>query len=123
MMNSRVTLPHHSLFLTSTGGRAETILDLMVPFLSATAHAEGDTQVRTLAGRGYCQQGGLEVARRGGFFDKGPTLAREALDFLAAPNCPSEKMDLVLAPDQMLLQIHESLGHPLELDRILGDIL
>jgi predicted Zn-dependent protease len=30
-------------------------------------------------------------------------------------------MDLVLAPDQMILQIHESIGHPLELDRILGD--
>ena len=30
-------------------------------------------------------------------------------------------MDLILAPDQMILQIHESIGHPLELDRILGD--
>jgi predicted Zn-dependent protease len=30
-------------------------------------------------------------------------------------------MDLLLAPDQMVLQIHESIGHPLELDRILGD--
>ncbi len=30
-------------------------------------------------------------------------------------------MDALLAPDQMILQIHESIGHPLELDRILGD--
>jgi predicted Zn-dependent protease len=30
-------------------------------------------------------------------------------------------MDLLLMPDQMSLQIHESIGHPLELDRILGD--
>src|SRR5665213_1554506 len=30
-------------------------------------------------------------------------------------------MDVLLAPDQMVLQIHESIGHPLELDRILGD--
>ncbi len=30
-------------------------------------------------------------------------------------------MDLVIAPDQMILQVHESIGHPLELDRILGD--
>ena len=29
--------------------------------------------------------------------------------------------DLLLMPDQMILQIHESIGHPLELDRILGD--
>ena len=30
-------------------------------------------------------------------------------------------MDVLLTPDQMILQIHESIGHPLELDRILGD--
>src|SRR5205085_214002 len=39
----------------------------------------------------------------------------------AAPNCPSGTMDVLLMPDQMMLQIHESIGHPLELDRILGD--
>ena len=43
------------------------------------------------------------------------------LALLDAENCPDEVMDLILAPDQMLLQIHESIGHPLELDRILGD--
>jgi predicted Zn-dependent protease len=40
---------------------------------------------------------------------------------LQADDCPDETLDLILAPDQMLLQIHESIGHPLELDRILGD--
>ena len=40
---------------------------------------------------------------------------------LLADQCPTEVTDLVLAPDQMMLQIHESVGHPLELDRILGD--
>jgi len=47
--------------------------------------------------------------------------AEEALQLLAAPNCPGGRMDVVLMPDQMMLQIHESIGHPLELDRILGD--
>jgi predicted Zn-dependent protease len=40
---------------------------------------------------------------------------------VSAPNCPSQTLDLLLMPDQMMLQIHESIGHPLELDRILGD--
>ncbi|MGZ5231245.1 MAG: TldD/PmbA family protein, partial [Burkholderiales bacterium] len=48
-------------------------------------------------------------------------LAEEALQLLLAPNCPVGRMDLLLMPDQMMLQIHESIGHPLELDRILGD--
>ncbi|MBE9561964.1 MAG: TldD/PmbA family protein, partial [Proteobacteria bacterium] len=55
------------------------------------------------------------------FTGKSKILATEALQLLAAPNCPSDRMDVMLAPDQMVLQIHESIGHPLELDRILGD--
>ena len=30
-------------------------------------------------------------------------------------------LDIIIAPDQMMLQIHESIGHALEVDRILGD--
>ena len=37
------------------------------------------------------------------------------------PTAPPGRWTCVLAPDQMMLQIHESIGHPLELDRILGD--
>src|SRR4030095_13879858 len=47
--------------------------------------------------------------------------ATEALQLREAPNCPLGTMDLLLMPDQMMLQVHESIGHPLELDRILGD--
>jgi predicted Zn-dependent protease len=88
-----------------------------------TAHAAGVTQTRSWGGRynGYCQQGGYEVVERSGFIGSGRRTAEEALELLAAPNCPSGTMDVVLMPDQMMLQIHESIGHPLELDRILGD--
>jgi predicted Zn-dependent protease len=48
-------------------------------------------------------------------------VAADAMELLAAPNCPTGTMDVLLEPDQMILQIHESIGHPLELDRILGD--
>jgi len=57
----------------------------------------------------------------GGFSGRGGRLAEEAIQLLMAPNCPSGQMDLVLMPDQVMLQVHESIGHPLELDRILGD--
>jgi predicted Zn-dependent protease len=61
------------------------------------------------------------VLGRYGFGDAATRIAEEVLELLAAPNCPTDVMDLLLAPDQMILQIHESIGHPLELDRILGD--
>jgi predicted Zn-dependent protease len=113
----------HQLFLTSDGGRAEQSWDFMVPSLTVVASANGDTQTRSSAGEynGFCQQGGLEVLERAEFATDGPRIAREALELVYARNCPSGEMDVLLMPDQMMLQIHESIGHPLELDRILGD--
>jgi predicted Zn-dependent protease len=48
-------------------------------------------------------------------------IGEQAVELINSEECPTETTTLVLAPDQMLLQIHESVGHPLELDRILGD--
>ena len=111
------------LYVTSEGARAEQHWRFLTPAAQATAHVDGVTQTRSSAGQynGFCQQGGLEVLARAGFADEGPRVAREALELAMAPQCPSGEMDLVLMPDQMMLQIHESIGHPLELDRILGD--
>lgn len=113
----------HQLYLTSGGGRVEQRFHYIVPNISATAHAQGITQTRTAAGQynGFCQQGGWEVLERAGFADDGRRVADEVLQLVMAPNCPSGRMDVLLMPDQMMLQIHESIGHPLELDRILGD--
>jgi predicted Zn-dependent protease len=110
-----------NLYVTADGGRAHQLFRYMVPMLSATANAGAETQTRTFGRDGYCRQGGMEVLSHAGFYDAAPQVASEALQLLLAPNCPAGKMDVMLAPDQMILQIHESIGHPLELDRILGD--
>jgi predicted Zn-dependent protease len=111
--------------LTASLDGAETLQEheFTIPALHVVAHAGDLTQTRSWGGRynGYCQQGGLEVIERSGFVGCGRATAEEALQLLAAPNCPSGRMDVLLMPDQMMLQIHESIGHPLELDRILGD--
>jgi predicted Zn-dependent protease len=109
------------IYLTNDGGEIRQSSQYLLPGLKVTANQGIETQIRTLVGQGYGRQGGLEILDNIGFVGKGPQLAEEALQLLAAPNCPNERMDLVLAPDQMMLQIHESIGHPLELDRILGD--
>jgi predicted Zn-dependent protease len=108
--------------VTSAGGDVVQRYRFLMPGLSVTAHADGVTQNRSLNGyRGICQQGGIEILARFGFADAGRRVAEEALELLGAPNCPTGTMDVLLMPDQMILQIHESIGHPLELDRILGD--
>lgn len=109
------------LYLTSEGGEVYQDFDRLTPALEATAHDKGDTQTRTLGGGAFCRQQGLELLEELSFDAQGRLIAEEALALLDAPNCPTGVMDLLLAPDQMTLQIHESIGHPLELDRILGD--
>ncbi len=110
-----------TLFLTSTGGRLHQQFDYLLPVLSATANEGAETQRRTLGGYGLGRQGGLEILDDVGFTTEAPRIADQALALLFAPDCPSGHMDLLLAPDQMILQIHESIGHPIEMDRILGD--
>lgn len=68
-----------------------------------------------------CYQGGWEVLKQDHLWHRVQQIAEEGLELLTAQECPNTRTNLVLAPDQMMLQIHESVGHPLEIDRILGD--
>jgi len=105
-------------YYTNTGGELRQRFHYTMPHAHVTANAGVVTQSRSLD---HKRQGGWEEVERAGFKGCGERLAREALTLLEAPNCPSGKMHVLLMPDQMMLQIHESIGHPLELDRILGD--
>lgn len=115
------TIASDQLYLTADGGEVLQQFRYVMPNLAVTANAGADTQTRSFGGRGVCLQGDLSIFTHGGLLGSGQRLAEEALELLAAPNCPTGTMDLLLMPSQMMLQIHESIGHPLELDRILGD--
>lgn len=89
---------------------------------SATAGNKEDTQTRSdNGGLARCLQIGAEVFDRAQIIEKSKRIAEEAVELLHSDNCPQETMDVLIAPDQMTLQVHESIGHPLEYDRILGD--
>ena len=96
---------------TETGGGIE-----------ATAVASGDVQTRSYpsAGYGSWNQGGFEVVRGFEFQEHAPRLAEEAVALLTAPRCPEMTTTVILDADQMALQLHESVGHPTEFDRVLG---
>jgi len=106
------------LYFTNTGGELRQRFRAVLPQLRVTAAEGAETQTRSLE---HAAQGGFELVARAGLDGAGARVAGEALRLLAAPECPTGRMDLLLMPDQMMLQIHESIGHPLELDRILGD--
>lgn len=109
------------IYLNSAGAEIRQAWRFVYPGISVTAHDGQDTQSRSLGQENFGQQGGTEIIQRCGLQGAAVRVADQALQLLAAPNTPEGPRDLLLLPDQMTLQIHESIGHPLELDRILGD--
>ena len=89
--------------------------------MSATAVGERETQRRSHPSA-FGQYGtrGYELIRSFDLPGNAERLAAEARALLTAPECPAATTDLILGSEQMALQIHESVGHAVELDRILG---
>jgi predicted Zn-dependent protease len=109
------------LLLTSDGVEIQQTFHYLLPGYAAVANAGTQTQLRSGGGWGSARQGGLEQLAAFDFPASATRVAEEALALVAAPECPNTNASLLLLPSQMMLQIHESVGHPLELDRILGD--
>jgi len=65
-------------------------------------------------------QGGWEVVEAMGLISNAPRIAEEAAQLLRAEHCPSGRKTLILDASQLALQVHESCGHPTELDRVYG---
>lgn len=119
--NSRI-VETESHYVSSSGADIFQNFLLLANNFSATAKDGTLTQTRTLNGSvARCLQMGLEAWDFDELLASCERTGAQALELLSAENCPSDTRDLLLAPDQMLIQIHESIGHPLELDRILGD--
>ncbi|MFQ5506835.1 MAG: TldD/PmbA family protein [Planctomycetota bacterium] len=89
---------------------------------SATAVGQGQVQTRSYpaAFGGQYLQGGYEVVRSFDLIGHAERVRDEAVALLRAPPCPSGERDIVLGGSQLALQIHESVGHANEFDRILG---
>jgi TldD protein len=69
---------------------------------------------------GAWQAAGYEYIRGLDLTGHAEPLATEAVELLSAPQCPSGRFTLVIDPSQLYLQVHESCGHPSELDRVFG---
>ena len=106
-------------FVSSNGSDFEQSFMYVGPGFRVIAQDGNIVQSRSYTDQ--CQQAGMEAFSKDKVIKKCNTLRKEVIELLSAEECPTEKMDLVLHSDQMLLQIHESIGHALEVDRILGD--
>jgi TldD protein len=83
---------------------------------------EGDEHQRRSwpdAGGGW-RAAGYEFIRELDLAGRAGPHAEEAVALLSAPQCPPGKTTIILDPSQLYLQVHESCGHPTELDRVFG---
>jgi TldD protein len=63
---------------------------------------------------------GYELVESLELVEHAPVIAEEAVALHSAAQCPEKTGTLILGGSQLGLQIHESIGHPIELDRVLG---
>jgi TldD protein len=108
-------------FVSSLGHRIDQHIRECGAGLSVTVIGEGETQRRSYpAVRGQFGTQGWELVEELDLAAHATRITDEAKALLTAPLCPAGQTTLILGGEQMALQIHESVGHAIELDRILG---
>jgi TldD protein len=108
-------------FAASDGSLTEQVITHIGAGIEANAVRGADHQRRSYPDAGGGWQGaGYEYVRSLDLVGRAEPLADEARALLDAPQCPSGAFTIILDPSQLYLQIHESCGHPTELDRVFG---
>ena len=106
-------------YVCSNGSDISQRMNIVGSDYSATAKNGDIIQTRSDGRSG--NQMGLERFNHDLVKERCDKVSSQVIELIEAEQCPTGTMSLVLAPDQMMLQIHESIGHALEVDRILGD--
>ncbi len=108
-------------FASSEGSRIDQRIVECGAVVDATAIGDGETQRRSYPGvRGQYGTQGWELVRGLDLVANAALMAEQAQALLSAPTCPEGVTTVILDSSQAALQIHESVGHAVELDRILG---
>jgi TldD protein len=109
-------------FLSSLGSDIYQLKTQTGAGLVATAFANNEIQRRSYPNSfgGQHQLRGYELVEEIDLPGHAGRVAEEAVALLQADQCPQGTRDIILGASQLGLQVHESVGHPIELDRVLG---
>jgi TldD protein len=128
--NSAVTLAQTSMtfhrerqvFVSSLGSVIDQTRTFSGAGFEAVSFRESEIQKRSYPNSfgGQHQLKGYELIHELALLNHAPRVAEEAAALHSADQCPEGRFDLILDSSQIGLQVHESIGHPIELDRVLG---
>src|ERR1700686_407653 len=109
-------------FFSSDGANIHQIKFSTGSGYAAYAFAGSEIQKRSYPNSygGQWQNKGYELIDELKLVENARRIAEEAVALHHADQCPEGKFDIILHSSQLGLQIHESVGHPIELDRVLG---
>ncbi|MBC7543227.1 MAG: TldD/PmbA family protein [Candidatus Sericytochromatia bacterium] len=112
----------HKIFASSDGAWIDQTIVECGGGVSATAVGADEVQVRSYPSShgGNLATAGWEYVEALNLVAEAPRVAAEAAALLTAPTVPPGEQTVILGSSQLALQIHESIGHPTELDRVLG---
>ena len=108
------------LFASSDGALIEQSQTRIGPDYSATAIHPTTGEFVSRGWDGQAMQAGWEHLEQSHFLEDATRVAEEAVQKLNSPSVEPGKKDLILEASNLWLTIHESVGHPTELDRALG---
>lgn len=108
------------IFVSSEGANVHQIAIRCAPRLSATAVSRRVGRFASRSLEAAAMQAGWEYATELQLVKAAPGVAEDALRKLHAAPCTPGKSKVILAPSNLWLTIHESIGHPTELDRAMG---
>jgi TldD protein len=111
-----------SWFASSIGSRIHQRKIISGCGIGATSFQADEIQKRSYPNSfgGQHALQGYEMVEALDIVKHAPRVAEEAASLHAATQCPERHGTLILSGSQLGLQIHESVGHPIELDRVLG---
>jgi len=110
------------VFASTAGSVIDQTRQVSGAGFSALSYQDGEIQKRSYPNSfgGQFQLKGYELVDELRLLENAPRIAEEAVALHRADLCPEGEFDLILDSSQLGLQIHESIGHPIELDRVLG---
>jgi TldD protein len=116
-----IAIRNHKFFGNTEGALLEQILYESGGAISATAVNDTEVQVRSHPNSfRYQGSAGWEYVTNADLAGNAERVAEEAVKLIFADSCPTRETTLILGSSQLALQIHESCGHPTELDRVYG---
>jgi len=112
----------NKIFASSEGSYIEQEIVESGLGMTVIAVGEGEMQQRSYPNSFGRHQGtaGYEFVQQWDLPGNARRIGEEVVALLGAPQCPAGVTTIILDGPQLALQVHESCGHPIELDRVFG---